>query len=244
MPERRLVSEGFGSLPAPRGAGRGAQVSVGGVRALPAPALGMVRLRAVLQPELGVELELAGDLFATGYGGYAPVARRQQVSIGAYEGREPTGISLRVIADRWSEQRSVEEELARVETMCGTGDGRPPQLIMEGRGIPYSFTREPTWRWVVKDDPAWNERRARRDGVVCLFDLTLNLMRLVRPDSDALTEATTRQVHVVRTASELRTLRRIARHYRTTWSRLRQLNPGLAADPDRRLKAKTKVRVS
>jgi len=207
-----------------------------------------VRLRATLQSDLGLVAELSGDrIELAGFGGYQSVAREGRVALTAYQGRDPSRVPLGLIVDRWAQQQSIEAEIEVLERLAGYY-GRPPQLIFEGAGIPHSHQREPAARWVIGEDPAWNRVLTRpRDGARCYLEAGIVLMRLERPDPDDITDATTRRLHSVRRGSELVTLNRLARHYRTSWTRLRQLNAGardVPADPDRRMKVGTKVRIS
>lgn len=224
----------------------------GGLDDLPLPEPGLVRLRAVAH-DLGVVAELNGTPLPTGYAVHAVTERKRRVGITSYSGRQPLSLRLPLLLDRWSERASVEREVRVLEQLLGLDAllTAPPQVIVEGFGIPHSYSRAPHLRWVLSGDPEWGDdiRYRGDDGHRSYVPVTVLLLQYERPEKLAApgaddTAATGRRQYVtVPRGSQQRTLRQIARRRKVRWQTLRHLNPRLPGDPDKHLPAGTKVRV-
>lgn len=224
-------------------------VTTGGLDPRPLPAAGWVRFRAVHRAALGLVAELGpGEIRTSGYAVRETIGRGPQaVALSTAGGRPPLRLELPLLLDRDGLRGSVEDEVRMLERLHGLDDGvaEAPALIVEGIGIPHSYSRAAHLRWTFDGDPEWGEIRAREggDGARSYVEATVALVQLVGAAAVA-TPATPEQrlQHEVRKGG-IRTLRTIARHYKVAdWRTLLPLNPRLAADPDLPLKPGTKVR--
>lgn len=221
----------------------------GGLEDLPLPEAGFIRLRAVGHDDLGLVAELDGPVTVpSGYGTHAVVDRPQRVGITTYAGRAPLSLRIPLRFDRWASQKSIEKEIDTLETMLGIRAlTRPPQLVVEGFGVPHSYTRDASLRWVLSGDPEWGDDIRFRPvgGHRCFAQVTVTALQLSRPE--AVQEAAPgKRVSTPRktyTVGSLRTLKKIGKHHKVDWHKLRQLNQKLTADPDKVLPVGTKVRV-
>jgi hypothetical protein len=254
-----MAARGIGSFGGIIGGGRtttvrqGPGVIAGGIEDLPLPAPGLVRLRAVAHPGLGLVAELNGPVLPKGYGSHTVTPRKARLSITTFEGLAPLELPLPLLLDRWSEQGSVEAEITVLETLLGRRGGRdisrPPQIIIEGFGIPHSYSRDASLRFTLTGDPAWGEdiRTRGTDGHRSYVPVTVTALQVNLPDivQDAAGNVSRAYYTVPKTGSP-RTLRGIARKYHVSdWRRVRALNraaPGVPGDPDKAIKAGTRVR--
>jgi hypothetical protein len=225
-------------------AGLGGQgAGVAAVRRKPLPPAGTIRLRAAT---FGFVVEVTGELDEpvkpTGYGGHGVIARPGQIGLTVVQGRDPGGLLVVMSFDRRRARQSVEGDIAVFETLAGVQAPALP-LVVEGRGIPHSFSTDPSGRWVITDDVSWGDSDAAGKGRT-MQQVAFSLLRLSAVDPDAIDDAVDQVFHTVAKGSELKTLTRIARHYGTTWFRLRKLNSDLPAQPDRALKPGTRVRLA
>jgi len=223
------------------GSGKFVAASATMVPRLVPPAAGRVRLRTVGVKYQQVTADLTAPVQVSTPSGVAVVARPGQIGIPVYAGRDPSRLTVSLEIDRLDTAGAVDREFALIERFAGY-HGAPPPLVIEGVGVPHAFDREPQHRWWISEEPDFTEQTSR-DGVFCRLACTLVLTRLDGVSDDALEQATERSFHIVR-AKGLRTQRQIAKHYRTTWSRLRAFNPKLPADPDKKLPVDTQVRLS
>lgn len=230
----------------------GAGVTSGGLDPKPLPEPGLVRLRAADLRDLGLVAELDGPVVPTGFGGVEAVTRPGRVGRASYQGRPPLGLTIPLLLDGWHRQRSVEAQITVINGLLGVHadakgreSGRPPLMIVEGFGVPHSFTREPFRRWRLTGDPQYAEdlRRRAPDGHAVFVRVVLTAIEDPQPEATPVADERARQVVRVRKGSRLDTLRELARHHRSSWTRLVQLNPRLPADPDRQLRDGTRVRV-
>lgn len=221
----------------------------GGITDLPLPVAGFIRLRAVGHDEVGLVAELDGPVTVpSGYGAYAVVDRPQRVGITTYSGRAPLSLRIPLRFDRWSEQKSIEAEITMLETMLGIHAlSRPPRLIVEGFGVPHSYSRDASLRWTLSGDPEWNEDFRFRPvgGHRCFARVAVTALQVSLPAVVEEIEAgkAGRVARKSYTVASLRTLRKIAKRYKVDWRTLKKLNPKLTKDPDKALPIGTKVRV-
>jgi hypothetical protein len=229
---------------------QGAGVAAGGIEPLPLPEPGFIRLRAIAHDNVGLVAELDGPVTApSGYGTHDIVDRPQRVGITTYHGRAPLTLRIPLLFDRWTTQASVEPEITLLETLFGIRQfTRPPQIIVEGFGVPHSYSRDASLRWVLSGDPEWGDdiRFLPVGGHRTFVQVVVNALQVSLPST--VTEPAPPKGRAaprkhVRSTSTLNTLRKIAKHNKLNWHTLRTLNPRLPADPDKSLKAGTKVRV-
>lgn len=223
----------------------------GGLEERPLPAPGFVRFRAVHSDKMGLVAELNGTVKPTGYGEHDVTDRPGDVGITSYKGRAPLALAIPLLLDRWSERKSVEAEVRMLERMLGLDSqlDQPPTIIVEGFGVPHSYTRAPQNRFVLSGDPDWGEERFRgTDGHRSYVEVAVTARLLVRPETieapGAGGSSSARRYYTVPRTGHPRTLRGIAKKRHVDWRRLRQLNPRLPGDPDHGLRGGTKVRVA
>lgn len=234
-------------------------VVAGGLAAMPLPKVGFVRFRAVNHPRMGVVAELDGDVTSSGYGEHSVTPRPGQIGITGYDGRHPLTLRIPLLLDRWTGQGSVEAELRMIERLHGLDADldAPPAVIVEGIGVPHSYSRSPQNRFVLTapgGDIEWGDdiRYRPSDGHRLFVPFVVTAQLLVRPkalgassdhdDTDSNTGWSVRHYYTVPKTGHPRTLRGIAKKFGKTWQQVRKLNPYLHADPDVTLTAGIKVR--
>jgi len=223
----------------------------GGTGPRPLPPAGFVRFRAAHHPALGLIAELNGLVIPAGYGTHDVTDRVGRLALTEYHGRPPLTLQIPLLFDRWAERSDVEREIRMLETLAGLDAHitQPPDLIVEGHGVPHSHTRDTRLRFALDGDPVWDGdvRYCSRDAR-SFVPVTVTAMQVNRPAAvqDAVDDRPDRprETFTVRRGSPLHTLRRIARHRHVEWRRLRRLNPRLGGDPDHTLKPGTRVRVA
>jgi hypothetical protein len=221
----------------------------GGLADLPLPEPGFIRLRAVGHDDIGLVAELDGPVTVpSGYGSFEVVPRPRRVGITTYTGRAPLTLRIPIRFDRWTEQKSIEAEIKTLETMLGIHAlSRPPQLVVEGFGVPHSYSRDASLRWTLNGDPEWGEDVRFRPvgGHRCFAQVVISALQVSTPSAveEIATASSGRAARKTYTVGSLRTLRAIGKHYKVDWQKLRKLNAKLTADPDKTLRAGTKVRV-
>ena len=230
-------------LTGPVGYGKGLQTALttkrSPARALP-PA-GYIRLRTA-DDSAEVLAELDGYVIPAGYGGHETIDIPGQDPLTSYTGGIAKTLPLSLILDQWSPQGSISDDIATLEQLAGWY-GEPPAIVLEARAMLHGAAREPGSQWVITS-LEWTEIRPReRDGVAAYATAAALVMRYDRPSDDLIESTLTRELHTVSAGSELLTLKKIARHYKLTWTRLRALNPDLPADPNKTLKLGTRVRL-
>lgn len=230
---------------------QGPGVTAGGLQDLPLPEPGLVRFRAVDHPDLGIVCELNGHVLPTGYAQHEVVGRQGYEGILNYTGREPLGLRIPLLLDRWTSRGTVEADIGVLERLHGLDDKLvgSPSIIVEGFGIPHSYSRSAQLRWVLTGDPDFDTENIRTRGldghrsyvpVVVTARCDTKPRTLTAPSSGT----GARHTFTVQKGSKLNTLRAIAKHRHQDWKALRTLNPALPGDPAVTLKAGTKVRVS
>lgn len=213
------------------------------------PPAGLVRFRAIYHDDLEVVAELNGQIGVAGYGTHDVIDRPGRVGLTTYHGRPPLRLTFPLLFDRWPEDGTVEEEIRTLERLHGLDPrlARPPQVVIDGIGVPHSRGRDPDGRWVLTGDPDWDDDiRYRADGNRCYVPVTVTAQRLVRPSTLVEPDEPTHRPKFFKVphGERLRTLRQIAKHRHAEWRKLRKLNPKLPGDPDHKLKPGTKVRVA
>jgi len=223
----------------------------GGLEQRPVPAAGLVRLRAVGSPSLGLVAELTGPVLPSGYGDFDSTPRRGKAPIIDRARKGSLTLPLPILLDRWSTGGSVEPEIKVLERMYGRGEDSawpPPILIVEGFGVPHSYTRNADLRWVLSGDPQWGDDIRTRGtvGLRSYVPVTVTLVQYEAPDGiEDAAGNTTRRYYTVPKAGGSNTLRKLARAKNVTVTKLRTLNKGVRAvpaDPDKTIKRGTKVR--
>jgi hypothetical protein len=241
---------GFGNLGNATPTREGFGVTTGTVVPLPAPEPGLIRFRAIAYPTLGLVAELNGIPTISGYGVVATIDVPHGIGISSPSGRPPLRMSIPLLLDRWSERRSVEPELAMLERLLGIGPSPsiPPQIIIEGIGVPHSYSRDPGRRWRLTDDPEWGDdvRTVRSSGSRGYVEVTVSALEVTDPQVDIEVDSPTRRFFTIPRTGHPRTLRGVAKKFGRDWRQLRKLNPTLtlAGDPDHPIKGGTKVRLS
>jgi hypothetical protein len=224
----------------------------GGLRDLPLPEPGFVRFRALYHDNIGLVAELDGPVTVIGgYGSHDITDRPARVGLTSYHGRPPLSLRLPLLFDRWQTRASVEDEIRVLEQMHGLDANldRPPQIIVEGFGIPHSYTRAAHLRWVLTGDPDWGEdvRFRGSDGHRCYVPVTVVAQQVVTPTTlvdQQQAAGSGRQTYQVPKTGRSRTLRGIAKRYGRDWRAVRALNSRLGGDPDQALATGTVVRVT
>jgi len=87
-------------------------------------------------------------LVTGGYGGWKVVSRPREIGIVEWEGRDPIAIDIPFLIYFYEEQVSAqpgqqcEEQVARLERLCGVGGhARPPVCVVDGGGlVPHDNT--------------------------------------------------------------------------------------------------------
>lgn len=226
----------------------------GGLEQQPLPTIGYIRFRAVNNEKLGLVVELNGDVLPAGYGEFAVTDRPGRVGITGYSGRKPLTLKIPLLFDGWRTRSSMEDELRMLERLHGLDAAlaQPPVIIVEGFGIPHSYSRAPQNRFAFTGDPQWDDsdiRTRKPDGHRLYIACTVTAQMIVRPQSLAAATTTSaagesRHYYTVPKHGKPRDLKGIAKKYGKTWRQIRALNPKLPGDPDHDLKAGTKVRYS
>lgn len=230
-----------------------AQAVNGGILPAPLPEPGFVRFRAVRHPHLGLLAELNGPVKVTsGYGEHEVIGRPRQVGLLTYTGREPLTLEIPLLLDKWALRGSVEHEVRVLERLHGLDPDLPgpPRIIIEGIGIPHSYSRDPARRFVLSGNPEWGDEPRIISGarayveVVVIARQVPRLETLKEADDDGHGDKARRHFFEVPEGDRHRTLKSIARKFKTDWKKLRKLNPKLPGDPDHEIPAGTRVRVS
>lgn len=225
----------------------------GGLDQQPLPAIGSVRFRAVSHEDMGLVVELNGDVIPSGYGEFGVTDRVGNVGITGYTGRKPLSLQIPLLFDRWTSQDSVEDEVRMLERMHGLDPAldQPPAIIIEGFGVPHSYSRAPNYRFAFNGDIQWDDADIRyrdSDGHRLFVACTVSAILLVRPQSlaaattPAADSGSTRHTYTVPKTGHPRTLKGIAKKFGKDWHAVRKLNPRLPGDPDKALNAGTQVR--
>lgn len=114
-----------------------------------------------------------------GYGGWNPVTRPKNVALLDWVGFDPMSLTIPVLFDDWTTQKSVENDILALELLAGRGPGgggrrQPPDVELAavagfGSLIPHNFNGE-TNRWVITslewstDEDDILRRKAQGDG--------------------------------------------------------------------------------
>lgn len=218
----------------------------GGLAPLPAVAPGLVRLRAVDNPALGVVAELDGPVTPGGYGQWGQIERPRKLPLTTYTGLAPLVLPIPILLDRWQSSRSVEPEIKAIETMLGRhGVDRPSPVTVEGPGIPFSFERDESLRFVLTE-PSWGDdvRTTGLAGERAFVQLTITAMQYTPLSEDD--DGKARKYFKVTKANPNK-LRGIAKKHKITVKKIKQLNKdrkGIPGDPDKVIKPGVMVRVS
>jgi hypothetical protein len=222
----------------------------GGVQWAPLPPAGYVRLRAARHPELGLVAELTDHVTVVAGGGeHEIVDIPGGEGITSYKGRQPLALRIPLLFDGLPDE-SKDHEVRVLERMHGIDADLPgpPLLIVEGIGIPHSYSREPKRRYVLDGDPEYGEIRTIGDSgrrgyveavVIARSKHSPSSLPDVTPDRDG----GQRHTITVPEGDAQRTLRAIAKRHDVQWRKLVRLNPKLPHDPDKWLPPGTKVRV-
>lgn len=227
-------------------------ITAGGIDARPLPDPGFVRFRAPDHPTLGLVAELDGPpVVEAGYGEHEIIARRREVGITSYVGRSPLRITLPLLFDRYTERRTVDPEIRVLEQMHGLDPSlaAPPLLIVEGFGVPHSYSRAAHLRWRFDGQIQWGDdvRYRGEDGHRSYVPATVTILQVVEPERVRDAAGNARVTYTVPASGSPRTLRGIAKRYAQDWRKVRALNTSnrrVPRDPDRAIPAGVKVRVS
>lgn len=223
----------------------------GGLRRLHPPQPGFVRFRAPKHPKIGLVAELNGPIVPVdGFGNESIVDRPGRVGITVDTGRNPYAQRIPILLDRWQQHRSVEPEIRMLERMLGLDRDLPrrPLLVIEGQGIPHSYERAAHLRWKLTD-PDWDDSDIRYVNNRDRAFVAVSVLARVHTVPESLAEPEDgvnvgkRGRAFFRSTSRLNTLREISRHVRVPVKDLKKLNEKLPKDPDKALRAGTRVRV-
>lgn len=223
-------------------------VVAGGLMRLPVPAPGLVRIRAVDNPALGVVAELDGPVQPEGYGTWGQVDRPKKLPLTEYTGLDPLSLPIPLLLDRWSERASVEPEIKAIETMLGRHGAEQPSVVtIEGPGIPFGFERDQSLRFVL-GGLSWGDdiRTVGSGGDRSYVQLTLTATQFTAADVVVTRDSKVRKFYKV-TSSRPYTLRSIGKKFGQSPAQMKALNrkrKGIPADSDLRIKAGVKVRVN
>lgn len=223
----------------------------GGLAHLHPPPPGFVRFRAAHRRNMGLIAELDGPILPVdGYGSDEITDRPGRVSLTYEHGTSPLALRIPLLLDRWRDQRSVEPEIRMLERMLGLGSDRPdrPLVIVEGQGVPHSYERAAHLRWRLSE-PEWGDDDVRYVNNRHRAFITVSVLARLAVTPDTLAEP---DEHVTagkkgraffHTTARINTLKEVARYLRVSWKTLRKLNPKLPKDPDKKLRAGTRVRI-
>lgn len=95
-----------------------------------------------------------------GFGGWQVVQRPKRISLTEWNGVDPTTQTIPVMFDGWTDERSVEPEIARLEAMsrASPGELEPPIVRIAGP------IHHPELDWVINDIQHGETIRRRHDG--------------------------------------------------------------------------------
>jgi hypothetical protein len=224
-------------------------VVAGGLEPLGAVAPGLVRIRAVDNAGLGLVAELEDRPVPSGYGVWSQIERPKKLPITDYAGLEPLAIPIPMLLDRWPEQRSVEPEIKMLETIAGRhGAERASVVTIEGPGIPFSFERDSSLRFVLSDLSFGEDQRTfGAAGERCFSTLSVTAVEYTAPDLIITKDPKAPRRYYKVTKKPPNTIAGIAKKYRTTSKKILSLNKGVKGiprDKNVKIKAGKKVRVS
>ncbi|MEH3055491.1 MAG: hypothetical protein PGN13_16055 [Patulibacter minatonensis] len=225
----------------------------GGLDPRPLPAAGWVRFRAVDYVGLGfvAELDERIPMPSDGYGTHNVLDRGPREGVATFAGRAPLRMPVALLFDLEAQGKSIEPAIRVLEQLHGLDDTlpAPPRMIVEGVGVPWSYSRAAHLRWVFDGAPEWGDDvRAAADGSGdrSYLSATVTLLRAgaltTAATSVAAAAAAARPTFTVSKNANPRTLRSIGKKYGKTWQQMLELNPTLTRDVDRPLKNGTKVR--
>lgn len=219
----------------------------GGLDQLPPPAPGLVRIRAVDNPALGLVAELDGHVDSAGGAVWGQIERPRNLPLTDFAGTEPIVLTIPMLLDRWTEQMSVEPEIRTLEMMLGLhGAVRPAVVIIEGHGIPFAFQRDQSLRFGLSGLSWGDDRRtAGAAGERSFVQLSITATQYTAPSVVTTTDPPARRYYKV-TSKKPYTLRAIAKKKGITTKKILSLNKSdkkIPRDVDKRIKAGRKVRV-
>lgn len=117
-----------------------------------------------------------------GYGGWQVITRPRKVGFTQYQGRNPFSMQIHIMFDGYAAGVDQEPALRMLTWMSIPADGQsdPPRVRLYGPALPYPSTGD----WVINqveygDSVIWDKFGKKRFRQ----DVTLTLMKYVRPDS-------------------------------------------------------------
>jgi hypothetical protein len=221
-------------------------VITGGTGHRAGPSEGYVRFRASFYQHMGLVAELNGPVVVTGgMGLHTIVDRPLREGLTTYAGRPPLQMRIPLLFDQWQVGQSVDPVIRMLEKMHGRDETipEPPAMIIEGKGVPHNYRREPNLRFVFDGDPEWDDDVRYSHGVRCYASCVVTVMQktgvTVLPDPKS---GHARRYFRVQSQGP-RSLRTIGRYFHVEggWRTMMRLNPSVR-DVDRMLKVGEQVR--
>lgn len=155
-----------------------------------------------------------------GSGGWEVVPRPRRVALTIWRGRDPYTMDVPVLLDGWLAERSVEQDIARLNQMfMGTDLKSPPTIQIEGavpvKGIKWVGTIEWGTNVIWEETPRGAGFRYRQDAVLHLVQYNPEKRVAIRKDAQ--------RGPVTYTVKSGDTLRSIAKHFLNDSDRWRDI---------------------
>jgi hypothetical protein len=127
--------------------------------------------------QLRVLLGADGGKITDGYGLWTTVPRPRRLNITQYDGRNPFGMDLHIVIDKFRTNESIEVECSALERLAlpPRTNAEPPILRVLG-AVPHSDLS-----WVVTEID-WRSVIRRADGKRTRQEAMVKLLRYVKPD--------------------------------------------------------------
>ena len=177
-----------------------------------------------------------------GGGGWTTVDRPRRISLTQWTGREPYRMDVPILFDGWRENRSVEEDISRLNKMQMGHDYDPPPTLHVDGALPIKGAK-----WVIEsiewgDDVIWSHSsrgkyfRLRQDAVV-------HLMQFQETTTIHITvvKFIPNYYEVMRDGETLKSIAKAMYGNANKWKDIKKANPKIR-DPNK-IKKHTKLRI-